>query len=46
MAEEKKTPQTEPKAQGDRKARVRDDQTKVKPRKEDTTVCFTDFASI
>ena len=46
MAEEKKTPQTEPKAQADRKSRTSDEKRRPKPRKEEPRVVFTDFASI
>ena len=46
MAEEKKPPQSETKAQDVRKAHARDDQSKSKPAKEKTRITFTDFASI
>lgn len=46
MAEEKKTPQTERKAQADRKSHTGDEKRKPKPRNDKPTVTFTDFAAI
>lgn len=46
MAEEKKTPKSEPKSQADRKSRTADDQRRLKPRKDEPRVLFTDFAAI